>query len=235
MNPICRPLLVSLLLTFPLPAADQLAGFPFQNETLRYNVNWPSGLSLGEAAFTARKADSGWSFEATFNVGIPGLPIADKYKSSATPEYCSTELNRELSRGTKKNTEKTTFDQKRGHATRQTLLPAGGGKTEYDIASCTRDALTYQYFARKELGQGRMPPADKVYFGGPYQVKMEYTGAQNIPVNGKSTVTDHVNVTVKGAAANFTFEVFYARDPARTPLLVRVPVAVGVISLELVR
>jgi hypothetical protein len=236
MNFPLRHLVCSLLLAAsPLFAGQQLTGFPFQDESLRYNVNWPSGLSLGEAVFTAHKAQSGWNLEASFTVGIPGLPITDKYKSSMTREYCSVELNRELSRGAKKNTEKTTFDQSGGHATRQTLFPLGGGTTELDTPPCARDALAYEYFARKELGQGRMPPAGKILFGGAYQVKMEYTGAINIPVDGKPTVTDHVNVSIRGAVSNFTFEVFYARDAARTPLLVKIPVAVGMISLELVR
>ncbi|HTS66099.1 MAG TPA: DUF3108 domain-containing protein [Candidatus Acidoferrales bacterium] len=236
MNSLPRLLPGLLLLAAPFQAAEQpLTGFPFQNETLRYNVNWPSGLTLGEVTLTAQKADSGWNFEAVLNVAIPGLSIADRYRSSVTPEYCSTELNRELSRGTKKNTEKTTFDQQGRHATRQTLFPLGGGKTELDTPPCARDALAYEYFARKELGQGRMPPAGRIYFGGEYQVRMEYTGAQNLPAAGKPIVTDHVNVSIKGPASNFTFEVFYARDPARTPLLVRIPVAVGTISLELVR
>lgn len=226
---------VLLLLGSVLPAAD-LTGFPFQNETLRYNVNWPSGLSLGEAVFTAHKTDDGgWSFDANLTVGVPGLPIADKYKSSVTAEYCSVELQREISHGTRKVTEKTTFDQKGGHATRQTLFPLGGGKTDFDISTCARDALAFQYFARKELGQGRVPPANKVYFGPGYQVRMEYTGSMNITIGNKPAVTDHLNVSVKGPASNFTFEVFYARDAARTPLLVKIPVAVGAISLELVR
>ena len=87
----------------------------------------------------------------------------------------------------------------------------------------------------KELGQGRLPPAGKIFFGGPYQVRMDYTGAQDIPVARKPTVTDHVNVSVKGPASDFKFEIFYARDAARTPLLVKIPVAVGTISLELAR
>jgi hypothetical protein len=236
MNCIPRFLPGFFLLAAPFYAAEQpLNGFPFQNETLRYNVNWPSGLTLGEVVFTAAKSEAGWNFEASLNISIPGLPIADKYRSSVTPEYCSTELNRELSRGNKKNTEKTTFDQHDRHATRQTLFPLGGGKTELDIPPCARDALAYEYFARKELGQGRIPPAGRIYFGGEYQVRMEYTGAQNIPVAGKSTVTDHMNVSIKGPASNITFEAFYARDPARTPLLVKIPVSVGTISLELVR
>jgi hypothetical protein len=226
-----------LALASLLPAAEpQLPGFPFQDETLRYNVNWPSGLSLGEATFIAHKAKSGeWSFEAAVTVGIPGFPISDKYQSTVTPEYCSVELNREISRGSKKNTEKTTFDQKGGHATRQTLFPLGGGKTELDIPPCARDALAFAYFARKELGQGRLPPPGKIFFGGAYQTKMEYTGAQNIPIGNKPAVTDHINVSIKGPVSNFTFEIFYARDAARTPLLIKIPVAIGTISLELVR
>ena len=66
----------------------------------------------------------------------------------------------------------------------------------------------YVYYARRELGQGSVPQAQDVYFGGPYSVKMDYTGAQNITVAGKSTVTDHVVVTVKGPKSDFSFEVF---------------------------
>ena len=64
---------------------------------------------------------------------------------------------------------------------------------------------------------------------------MDYTGAQDIPVAGKPIVTDHLNVSVKGPASDFTFEIFYARDAARTPLLIKIPVSVGTVSLELVR
>jgi hypothetical protein len=229
--------LVFLFALAPLHAAgDQLTGFPFQNETLHYNVNWASGLSLGDLILTAAKTDGGgWALSADLDVGIPGLPIRDKYKSSMTGEYCSTELNRELSRGAKKNTEKTTFDQKGGHGVRQTLFPLGGGKTDFDIPACAKDVLAYLYFARKELGQGRVPPAGKLYFGGEYEVRMDYTGAQTIPVGGKPTITDHLNVSVKGPASKTTFEMFFARDAARTPLLVKIPVSVGNLSVELAR
>ena len=49
-----------------------------------------------------------------------------------------------------------------------------------------------------------MPPAGKVFFGSGYQVKMVYTGAQDVPVAGKPVVTDHLNVSVKGPASEFT-------------------------------
>ncbi len=56
------------------------------------------------------------------------------------------------------------------------MVPAGGGKSEFAIPTCGRDALTFQYFARREMGQGRVPPAGKVFFGSGYEVKTVYTG-----------------------------------------------------------
>jgi Protein of unknown function (DUF3108) len=221
----------------PMLAADQLTGFPFQNETLRYRVNWPGGPSLGNVTLTAHKADDGgWDFDMSTTVGIPLVPIADQYKSSASGvDLCSSMLRREISHGSKKVSEKTEFDQKQNQAQRQTLVPPGGGKSEFAIPTCGRDALAFQYFARREMGQGRVPPAGKVFFGAGYEVKMDYTGAQDVPVAGKPVVTDHLNVSVKGPASDFSFEIFYARDPQRTPLLIRIPVSIGTVSLELVR
>lgn len=217
-------------------AADQLTGFPFQNETLRYRVTWPGGRSLGDVTVTAHKAGDGWDFDMSTIVNIPLVPISDQYKSSASgADLCSSTLQREISHGARKVTEKTEFDQKKNQAQRQTLVPAGGGRSEFAIPTCGRDALTFQYFARREMGQGRVAPAGKVFFGSGYEVKMVYTGAQDIPVAGKPVVTDHVNVSVKGPASDFAFEIFYARDAARTPLLVKIPVSIGTVSLELVR
>lgn len=119
-------------------------------------------------------------------------------------------------------------------AQRATLVPAGG-KSEIDIPSCARDTLAFAYYARRELGQGRVPPADKVFFGAAYSVRMDYTGAQTITVGDKPSVTDHLVVSVKGPKSDTSFEIFYARDPARTPLAIRIPVSVGTLSVELVR
>jgi hypothetical protein len=216
-------------------AADKLTGFPFQSETLVYSVNWPSGLSLGEATVTASPSDTGWNFGLVLSVGIPGSPFVDKYRSSSSSDLCSTELQRDISHGKKKVTEKTTFDQTKGTAQRQTLTPSGGGKSDLSFHGCGRDALAFWFFARRELGQGRVPPQETVFFGSGYSARMDYTGAMTIPVAEKPTVTDHLVARVKGPASDFTFEVFYARDPARTPLLIKIPVSVGTISLELVR
>ena len=219
----------------PLAPATAQTGFPFQDETLHYNVNWPSGLSLGEATFTAHHQGGAWELAMTLDAGVPGFAVADKIRSSVTDGLCSLELERDISHGAKQTREKTTFDQKKGAATRTTVLPLGGGTSTFSTPSCPRDAMAFLYFARRELGQGRVPPAQQVFFGSAYSVRMDYTGAQTITVGDKPSVTDHLVVNVKGPKSSFSFEMFFARDAARTPLLIRVPLSVGTFSLELVR
>lgn len=216
--------------------APKLTGFPWQSETLHYTMNWQSGLAVGDVYFTAHKSDGGgWDFSVTGNAGVPGFAVNDKYQSMAGADLCSLSLERETSHAGKKGREKTTFDQKAGTAERATLFPEGGGKANFSIGTCARDAVTFSYYAREELGQGRMPPGVQTYFGSAYSVSMVYTGSQDITMANKQVTTDHVNVSVRGPRSDFHFEVFYARDPARTPLEIRVPLSMGTFSLDLVR
>ena len=171
----------------------------------------------------------------TLDAGIPGFAIADKIRSSVTDDLCSLELERDISQGARKTDEKDTFDQKKGEGTRTTVFPAGGGTSTFSTPSCARDAMAFLYFARRELGQGRVAPAQQVFFGSAYSVRMDYTGAQTITVSDQPSVTDHLVVHVKGPKSDFSFEMFFSRDAARTPLLIRVPLSVGTFSMELVR
>src|SRR5581483_272917 len=121
----------------PAAAAPKLAGFPFQDETLRYSIKWPSGLSLGDAVFTAHQTQTGWNLQTSIDAGIPGFSIKDDYKSAVSgADLCSAAFERSLSHGSKKTAEKTTFDQRAGRAQRVTTLPKDGGKTDFDIPSC---------------------------------------------------------------------------------------------------
>lgn len=216
------------------PSLIAQTGFPFTDETLHYNINWPSGLSLGEAVFTAHHGGGGgWDFELNLSAAVPGYSVTDHFTASATADLCSTSLMKDTNHGGKKAVEKTTFDQAAHSAHRATTIPSNGGDSTFDIAGCARDALAYVYYGRRELGQGRMPQPQTVYFGAGYSVRMDYTGAQNITYGGKSTVTDHVNANVQGPRSSFSFEVFYARDAARTPLKIRIPLAVGSLSVDL--
>lgn len=220
-----RVLSLSLVLA---AIASAQTGFPFTDESLRYNINWPSGLSLGDAVFTAKHSAAGWTFAASLDASFPGFVLKDQYTSTATNELCSLELNRDVVHGSKKIREKTTFDMKRLKAQR-------GDGPEFDIPICTRDALDLLYYARREMGQGRVPSAQTAYLGAPYAIRMEYKGEEKITSGGKPAVTDRLLVSGKGPASAFTFEILFARDAARTPLLVRVPLSMGSFSMELAR
>ena len=219
-------------------ACSAQTGFPWQSENLRYSITWQSGLSLGDASLSAHKSDKGWEFEAAVNAGVPGFAIVDRVRSTTGSDLCSNELERDFSHGAKKTREKTTFDQHNRTAERTTLQPDGGtkpGKSTFDIPSCARDALAFLYYSRMELGQGRVTPPQRVWLGSEYSVRTDYTGAQDITLGKKPVVADHIVVTVKGPKSDFNFEVFYARDPQRTPLQIRIPLALGTFTLELVR
>jgi hypothetical protein len=136
------------------------------------------------------------------------------------------------SHGSRATNENETVDPARAVAKRNA---AQGGASDVPVPACVKDALTFLFYSRRELGQGRIPPAQQILFGGTYQIRLDYAGAQTIPVNGVQTLSDEVTCSVKGPASSTTFQIYFARDAARTPLLFKVPLAMGTFSLELVR
>jgi hypothetical protein len=226
-----RLLLLSAILSALAFAGRAQTGFPFQNESLHYSVNWPSGLSLGEASLSANHVSDGWNLEMTLDARIPGFSIADRFRSVSDPDQCSQEFERNITQGHRKTSEKTTFVSKGGTARRVTAN--GGGATEFAIPGCARDALAFVYYARRQMAQGKLVPSQDVYFGSAYSVRLEYTSAQTVMAAGKPSLADRLMVYLKGPASNTNFEVFFGRDPARTPLLIRVPLSVGTLSMEL--
>jgi len=210
----------------------------FENEQLRYSINWPSGLSLGEAqlgsSLEKASADSTARLHLEFNIdaAVPGFAVTDRYRSEASPDFCSVDFERNASHGAKKTDEKTTFDAQNGTATRET---SGGGKSDLKTSSCGRDALAFLYYVRRELSQGRIPPPQTVYFGAAYEIRLAFAGTQSIKLGDKQVEADRVTTSVKGAASDITFDIFFLKDAARTPALVRVPLTLGTFSMELVR
>jgi len=210
-------------------------------ESLRYNINWPSGLSLGEATLHADRtrdqgADKGrehWEFALDIDASIPGFAVRDHYQSNASSDLCAVQLEKSYTHGRRKAEERITFDQQKNTATRETLN--GGGKSELSLPPCARDALTFVQFARRELAQGRLAPQQQVVFGSVYQVRIEYTGAQTIKVGEERMDADRIVATLKGPSTDLTVEVFFSRDPARTPVLVKIPLSLGAFTVELAR
>jgi Protein of unknown function (DUF3108) len=210
----------------------------FDNELLRYSINWPSGLSLGEAQFHSTrvkptpKSAERFEFEFSIDAAVPGFTVADKFRSEASPDFCSIAFEKTASQGKKKVDEKTTFDPQKLTATRETK---DGGKSDLSTAQCPKDALTFLYYVRRELAQGRLVQHQPVFFGSAYEVRFEFAGTQMIRLGETSVEADRLNGSLKGAASEVNFEAYFLKDAARTLALVRVPLAVGTFSMELVK
>jgi hypothetical protein len=225
-----------LFATFALTAAPVSAP-GFNNEQLRYSINWSSGLSLGEAQLHATllkptQDTERRHLEFDIDAAVPGYAVSDRYRADASSDFCSAEFQRTTTHGRKKTDEKTTFDAQNGTATRQTI---GGGKSELKSPTCGKDALTYLYFVRRELSQGRIPPTQTVFFGAAYEIRVEFAGTQKIRVGETQVDADRLTASVKGGSTEISFEIFFLKDAARTPALVRVPLALGTFSMELVK
>jgi hypothetical protein len=230
-------LLPGFLLAFliPLSLAAQSAPEP-DDETLRYTVNWPSGLSLGEGTLQTRRVQDpagAKQYTLVLDAAIPGITIRDEYTSRATAALCSLEFEKKSVHGPRKASEKSTFDSERRVLVRVTA--GGGGKSEIPIAACAKDALTFLQFLRRELAQGRLPGSQTIYFGAAYQIRLTYAGAQSIVLGSERFESDRLTAAVKGPASESSFEIWFARDPARTPLVIKAPFALGTFSMELVR
>jgi hypothetical protein len=208
-----------------------------QSETLHYSINWPSGLSLGEGQLSSTRTKSSegerWEFSLDLEAAFPGFPVRETIVSKANAGYCSTDVEKSSVRGKKTSKETTTFDAVKMTATRTTLN--GGGKADVSIPACAKDALAYIFFLRRELAQGRLPVMQKAYYGAAYDTRVQFMGTQVIRVGDSQMDTDRILATIKGPASENTVEIFFARDAIRTPVLVKVPLAMGKFSMEIVR
>ena len=210
----------------------------FDSEQLHYNINWPSGLSLGEAQLKSTrekptpKSAERYVFEFSLEAGIPGFNVTDRYRSEASKDFCSIAFDKNLVHGKKKTDERSTFDPDKATATRETK---DGGKSEISTPACAKDALDFLYFVRRELAQGRLPARQPVFFGSSYEVRLEFAGTQMIKLGDNSVEADRLNGSVKGPQSDASFEMYFLKDAPRTLALVRVPLEVGTFSMELVK
>ena len=231
LSPVRLAAVLALAASVPV-AGETPAAAPFASgERLRYEVVWPSGLSLGEAEFSAHSTTGGWRFEAELTAGLPNLQIRESYRATADAELCSQELSKKFKRGPREGGETVEFDQRNNRALRVT--DGGGGESELDVPPCARDALTFLYFVRQDLARGRIPPPDEINLGAQYFITVTYAESLRIQAAGESREADRILVDVSGPQARHSFEVFFGKDAARTPLLVKVPFDLGVFSLRL--
>lgn len=233
-----RKLIVTFAL-LALPAAlrpataETPAPTPFKpGERLRYEVVWPSGLSLGEAEFSANVEQGGWKFDLSLSASLPNFAIKDRYSSETDFNLCSQTFEKKFKHGSKEANETVAFDQDAHRAHRSTA--GGGGESDFDIPPCGRDALAFLYFLRQDLARGRISPPDDINFGGQYMITVTYAESRQIVVAGEPREADRILVDIAGDKAQHSFEIFFGKDEARTPLTVRVPFELGTFALRLV-
>lgn len=204
---------------------------PASAETLRYLLSFQSGINLGEATLSAESTDAGWRFRAEADASIPGFLLRDEYKSAVDAKFCSQTLERNLHRGVRKSAEKVTFDQEHNKILRQTV---NGGKSEMPAEACAHDAMAFLQFLRQELAQGRMVSQKTVYLGAKYDLRMTMLGQESIRHGNKTVSADRVQTHIRGPKADYTIDIYFTKDAARTPILARLPLSLGTFTLELV-
>lgn len=202
-----------------------------REEQFRYEVKWPSGLGLGEAQMSATRDGGNWVLQFEIDASIPGFRVLDRYRSVVDEKFCSVEFQKEFEHGARKGKETTTFAGGKG----KRVTAGGGGTTAFDAPECARDALAYLFFTRDEVAKGRIPPAQKLFFGAGYDVRMRFAGTEPVKIAEAPLETDKLLVTITTANGKLELELFLARDEARTPAVVRVPFAMGNFSMEWVR
>lgn len=208
-----------------LPAAG------LSEEHSHYQVSWPSGLSLGEGQIRAARDSGQWKLELQLEASIPAFKVIDLYRSTVDENFCSLEFEKEFEHGPRTGKEKTVFSG--GKAKRQTL--GGGGASEFPVGECPKDALAYLFFLRDEVSRGRLPSPQTVYFGGPYEVRVQFLRTGRVKVAEEMVDADQLKLTVKGPASTNEFEIFLAKDEARAVAMIRVPFLLGTFSMERIR
>jgi hypothetical protein len=204
---------------------------PASAESLHYTINWQSGLSLGEAALHSTQSDSGlWSFELLLDAAVPGFTIRDEYRSRATAQLCSETLERIVRRGQRRSQETVTFDPE---ARRVRRVTEGGGSSEMEAPSCAHDAMAFLQFLRQELAQGRLAANQSVFLGARYDLQLSVAGSETVRQGEARLEADRVRIGIRGPKAELAVEVLFARDAARTPVLARLPLALGTFTVEL--
>ena len=89
---------------------------------------------------------------------------------------------------------------------------------------------------RHELSQGRIPPHANDVSSARLTISGWISRARRrIQLGDKQVEADRVTASVKGPSSEISFEVFFLKDRSAHARLVRVPLALGTFSMELVR
>ena len=165
--PLCAP-------RRPAAAARQVTGFPVpgRNPALQHQLAerpQPRRRDFHGAQDRRRRLELR---HARSTPACPGSPIADTLPlHRPRADLCSLDFERNITHGSEEDPREDHVRPEERHGAARDGPAADGGKSDFDIPTCARDALAFLYFARREMGQGRVPPAQKVFFGSAYDVQ----------------------------------------------------------------
>lgn len=201
------------------------------------SVAEPPASAPPPATTSTPETQGGWNFELTLDAAVPGFVIRDEYKSRTDSKFCTEEFERTVQRGTTKSSEKSTFDRKRKSVKRVTQFERGleGGISEMDTVECAHDALAFIQFMREELAQGRLVAHQPVYMGGKYDLQVNYIGNDIVKLGDKRIEADMIRVNSHGQKSDFEVDIYFSKDKDRTPLMARLPLTLGIFTVELLR
>nr|AUN37698.1 hypothetical protein [uncultured bacterium] len=166
---------------------------------------------------------------------MPGFAIRDQYHSTANLDFCSLQLDKKTSRGSRKHEERVSFDPGNNVARREVVRgERTGGRSDLSVSTCARDAMTLLQFVRKELAQGRQPPQQPAILGAAYQVRLEYLGSAPVHLGSQQIESDRFRTSIKGPASDFSVELYFAHDAVRTPVMMKIPLSLATFTVELI-
>ena len=234
MRPLTGAILAAILIALAPwhgPAQEQASPIPL-DERLEYTITWPSGLPVGRAELRARDLDPGWRFEMTLRASLPQIEVDDAFVSRTDAEMCSQTFEKHVRHGAKRAHESLRFGPRELERT-NLEAPTSEHPGRIAVGDCARDALAYLFFLRRDLAAGRIPAPGNIYFGAGYRIRLEFVRTRWLPVAEERRLADEIRVAVRGPASEHAFAVYFARDPARTPLLVRADFEEGPFSMLL--
>ena len=213
--------LLAVALSCVVCASAQARDIP-ESELLRYRISYAGAIHIGEAQISASRTPAGAELTFQATVPVPGFPVAEFARSVVNKELCTLELEKKAVRGKRQTDEKTTFDLSTRRATRETTVK-GGGSSTFEIPACPRGALAFLFSLRQKIAEGE----STVYYGAAYKV--------NVRKLSQKGDTDVFDIRIAGPAAKIAAELHLSRDSARTPVLIKVPLAAGSLMVEFAR
>ncbi|MBI4460204.1 MAG: DUF3108 domain-containing protein [Acidobacteria bacterium] len=215
-----------------LPQAQAAAFRPLtQGEKLTYRLLWPSGLNLGEAVLEATPSGQETHFRMTVEISLPQFAIRNSTASVAAGEgLCSVRFREETGDGTKQWWEESVEFDQAAHEARRTR---NGETNTASIAECAQDPVTFLYYFRSRLAEGKPLETGTLFRGGSFEVRVRAAGTETVEFRGQSRPAEKFVVSYPSQGQEMSFELWVSTDAERVPVRMRVPSPLAVFTAEL--